>query len=64
MPQVPRDNRAEFMRGHPPIFAYSADPMDAEDCLCTVERELHTIVTPQVSISRYVGRFILISDAQ
>jgi hypothetical protein len=29
MPQVPRDKRAEFMRGHPPVFAHSADPMDA-----------------------------------
>ena len=42
MPQVPRDKRAEFMRGHPPVFAHSVDPMDAEDWLCTVERELHT----------------------
>jgi hypothetical protein len=42
MPQVPRDKRAEFMRGHPPVFAHSADPMDAEDWLCTVARELHT----------------------
>jgi hypothetical protein len=42
MPQVPRDKRAEFMRGHPPVFAHSADPMDAEDWLRTVERELHT----------------------
>jgi hypothetical protein len=42
MPQVPRDKRAEFMRVHPPVFAHSADPMDAEDWLCTMERELHT----------------------
>jgi hypothetical protein len=42
MPQVPRDKQAEFMRGHPPIFVHSADPMDAEDWLRTVERELHT----------------------
>jgi hypothetical protein len=42
MPQVPRDKRAEFMRGHPPVFAHSANPMDAEDWLHTVERELHT----------------------
>jgi hypothetical protein len=41
-PQMPRDRRAEFMRGHPPVFAHSTDPMDAEDCLRTVERELHT----------------------
>jgi hypothetical protein len=42
MPQMPRDKRAEFMRGHPPKFAHSSDPMDAEDWLRTVERELHT----------------------
>jgi hypothetical protein len=41
-PQMPRDKRAEFMRGHPQVFAHSADPMDAEDWLHTVERELHT----------------------
>jgi hypothetical protein len=41
MPQMPRDKRAEFMRGHPPVFAHSADPMDAKDWLRTVERELH-----------------------
>jgi hypothetical protein len=42
MPQMPRDKRAEFMRGHPLVFAHSADPMDPEDWLCTMERELHT----------------------
>jgi hypothetical protein len=39
---MPRDKRAEFMRGHPPTFAHSSYPMDAEDWLRTVERELHT----------------------
>jgi hypothetical protein len=42
MPQKPRDKRAEFMRGHPPVFAHSSDLMDAEDWLRTMERELHT----------------------
>jgi hypothetical protein len=42
MPQMPRDKRVEFMRGHPLVFAHSADPMDAEDWLRTVDRELHT----------------------
>jgi hypothetical protein len=40
--QMLRDKRAEFMRGHPPMFAHYADPMDAEDWLRAVERELHT----------------------
>jgi hypothetical protein len=39
---MPTDKRAEFMRGHPLVFAHSSDPMDAEDWLRTVERELHT----------------------
>jgi hypothetical protein len=42
MPQVPRDKRAEFMRGHLPVFVHSVDPMDVEDWLRTVEHELHT----------------------
>ena len=31
MPQMSRDKWEKFMRGHPPVFAHSADPMDAED---------------------------------
>jgi hypothetical protein len=31
MPQMPRDKHDEFMRGHPPVFTHSADPMDVED---------------------------------
>jgi hypothetical protein len=42
MPQMPKDKRAEFMRGHPPVFAHSTDPMDVEDWMRTMERELHT----------------------
>jgi hypothetical protein len=41
MSQMPRDKRAEFMRGHPPVFAHSADPMDTEYWLRIVEQELH-----------------------
>jgi hypothetical protein len=42
MPKMLRDKRAEFMRGHPPLFSHSVDPMDVEDWLRIVERELHT----------------------
>jgi hypothetical protein len=42
MSQMRRDKRGEFMRGHPPTFAHSADPMDVEDWLRVVERELLT----------------------
>jgi hypothetical protein len=42
MPQMHRDKHAEFMRGHPLVFTQSPDPMDANDWLRTMERELHT----------------------
>jgi hypothetical protein len=42
MPQMPRDKRGEFMRGQPPTFAHSTDPMDAEDWLRVVERDLRS----------------------
>jgi hypothetical protein len=39
---MPRDKQAELMRGDPQVFAHSADLIDAEDWLRTMERELHT----------------------
>jgi hypothetical protein len=39
---MPIDKCAEFMKGHTLVFVHSADPMDAEDWLCIMERELHT----------------------
>jgi hypothetical protein len=30
------------MRGHPPVFTLSVDPMDAKDWLRTLEHKLHT----------------------
>ena len=39
-PQQPRDRRAEFLRGHPPTFSHTSDPLQAEDCLYAVERQL------------------------
>jgi len=36
-----RDKRGEFMKGHPPTFSHSSDPLEADDCLRAVERELN-----------------------
>jgi hypothetical protein len=36
----PRDRRADFMRGHPPTFTHAADPLQADDWLRAVERQL------------------------
>ena len=36
----PRDKRGEFMRGHPPTFSHASDPLEADDWLRAVERQL------------------------
>ena len=38
-PQV-RDKRGEFLKGHPPIFKHSTDPLQADDWLHAIERQL------------------------
>jgi hypothetical protein len=35
-----RDKRGEFMKGHPPVFTHSTNPLDADDWLRTVEKQL------------------------
>ena len=30
-PPQPRDRRAEFLRGHPPTFSHTSDPLQADD---------------------------------
>jgi hypothetical protein len=40
-PQQPRDRRADFLRGHPPMFSHAADPLQADDWLRSVERQLN-----------------------
>ena len=39
-PPQTRDRRAEFLRGHPPTFSHTSDPLQAEDWLRVVERQL------------------------
>jgi hypothetical protein len=48
MSQMRRDKHVEFMRGHPPVFAHSIDPMDVEDWLgtppnATTERRFYMV---------------------
>ncbi|XP_066392263.1 uncharacterized protein [Miscanthus floridulus] len=38
-PQV-RDKTGEFLKGHPPIFKHSTDPLQVDDWLHAVERKL------------------------
>ena len=39
-PQQPRDRHAEFLRVHPPTFSHTSDPLQADDWLRAVERQL------------------------
>ena len=39
-PPQPRDGHAEFLRGHPPTFSHTSDPLQADDWLHAVERQL------------------------
>ena len=39
-PPPPRDRRAEFLRGHPPTFSHTSDPLQADDWLRAVECQL------------------------
>ena len=37
----PRDKRGEFLRGHPLTFSHASDPLEANDWLRAVERQLN-----------------------
>jgi hypothetical protein len=39
-PQQPHDRCADFLRGHPSTFSHAADPLQADDSLRSVERQL------------------------
>jgi len=39
-PPQTHDRRADFLRGHPPTFSHTFDPLQANDWLRTVERQL------------------------
>ena len=40
-PPPPANRRREFMQGHPPVFSHAADPLDADDWLRAVEKQLN-----------------------
>src|SRR6185503_16075696 len=39
-PPQTRDRRAEILRGHPPMFSHTSDPLQADDWLRAVEHQL------------------------
>ena len=38
-PQV-RHKRGEFLKGHPPVLMHSTGPLQADDWLCAIEKQL------------------------
>ena len=36
-----RDKHAEFMKGHPPVFTQATDPLEVDDWLRAVEKQLN-----------------------
>ena len=38
---APHDKRGEFLRGHPPVFSHATDPLEADDWLRAVEKQLN-----------------------
>ena len=38
---APRDKHGEFLKGHPPVFSHATDPLEADDWLRAVEKQLN-----------------------
>jgi hypothetical protein len=36
-----RDKHGEFLKGHPPVFSHAADPLEADDWVRAVEKQLN-----------------------
>ena len=38
---APRDKHGEFLKGHPLVFSHAIDPLEADDWLRAVEKQLN-----------------------
>ena len=38
---APRDKRGEFLKGRPPVFSHATNPLEADDWLRAVEKQLN-----------------------
>jgi hypothetical protein len=36
-----RDKRGEFLKGHPPVFSHAANPLESDDWVRAVEKQLN-----------------------
>ena len=57
-----RDKRGEFMKGRPSVFTHSADPMDADDWLRAVERQIYWSLLLFVKQTSDIAWNILVSS--
>ena len=39
--RAPRNKCGEFLKGHPPVFSHATDPLEADDWLRAVEKQLN-----------------------
>jgi hypothetical protein len=39
----PRDKHGEFLKGHPPVFSHATNPLEANDWLRAVEKQLNIV---------------------
>ena len=39
--RAPCDKRGEFLKGRPPVFSHATDPLEADDWLRAVEKQLN-----------------------
>ena len=50
-----RDKRGEFMKGHPPVFTHASDPMEVDDWLRAVEKQLNIAQCNGIGDRAYIG---------
>ena len=50
-----RDKRGEFMKGHPSVFTHASDPMEADEWLRAVEKQLNIAQLSVISYPRWTG---------
>jgi hypothetical protein len=43
LPLPPRDRLGDFQRTKPPTFSQAMEPMDADDCLKSIEKKLQVV---------------------
>ena len=51
----PRDKHGDFMKGHPPYFSHAEDPLEADDWLRTIERQLNICQCDDQQMVLYVA---------